>query len=192
MEWHPYAACFPMMTADRLESLSKDIEVNGLRFPIIIDADERIIDGRNRFRACEMAGVKPLFEPFTGSDEEIRAFVVSTNLERRDLTDAQRLIAAGKLANVQHGSNRYNEKVDGPIGPSTLTTPITLAEAASMLNVSERSAKRAKVVVTEGVPELAEAVSSGDIALKPAEVIARLSKSEQPEAHDITDSGSDW
>lgn len=182
MEWHPYAACFPLMTADRLESLSRDIAEKGLVFPIIIDADDRIIDGRNRFRACEMAGVKPVFEPFIGTDDDIRSFVVSTNMQRRDLTEPERVIAAAKIANIEHGSNRHTTKLDPPNGGSTISEPVSVKQAAEMLNVKPRQVERGKVIVTKGVPELADAVSRGDIEVAPAEVIARLPKEEQPAA----------
>ena len=57
--WHAAAALFPMMAASDLEALAADIKANGQREPILLDAKERIIDGRNRERACLMAGRTP-------------------------------------------------------------------------------------------------------------------------------------
>ncbi len=46
-----------MMTDDELAGLAADIKANGLIHPIVTDAAGVVIDGRNRLRACEIAGV---------------------------------------------------------------------------------------------------------------------------------------
>jgi len=42
-----------------------------------VDDAGQLIDGRNRLRACEIAGIEPTFETFTGVDSV--AYIVSTN-----------------------------------------------------------------------------------------------------------------
>jgi ParB-like chromosome segregation protein Spo0J len=54
---HPAAELFPMMAPEQLAELAEDIKTNGLRVPIKRMRDGACIDGRNRLRACEMAGV---------------------------------------------------------------------------------------------------------------------------------------
>ena len=56
----------------------------------------QILDGRNRYKACQMAGVKPRFEEFNAkaakrSPEE---FVLSRNLRRRHLSTGQKAAIA--------------------------------------------------------------------------------------------------
>ena len=59
---HPVAALFPMLADDELAELAADIKANGLRLPIVRDKEGKtLIDGRNRLKACEIAGVKPAF-----------------------------------------------------------------------------------------------------------------------------------
>lgn len=53
---HPLADLFPMMDGQAFEDLVDDIRNNGLRQPIVL-LDNQIIDGRNRNRACQEAGV---------------------------------------------------------------------------------------------------------------------------------------
>lgn len=50
---HSVAAIFPMLDEPQLATFANDIAANGLLEPIVIDAEERILDGRNRFRACQ-------------------------------------------------------------------------------------------------------------------------------------------
>jgi ParB-like chromosome segregation protein Spo0J len=56
---HPIADLFPMMTDEELADLAADIKANGLLHPIVVDKEGALIDGRNRARACEIAGVEP-------------------------------------------------------------------------------------------------------------------------------------
>jgi ParB-like nuclease domain len=92
LDVHPDAAIYPMLSGDELAALAADIKQNGLRFPIILDAEGKtLIDGRNRLAACELVGVEPRFERLNGEDP--KAFIVSANLERRDMTRGQKAMA---------------------------------------------------------------------------------------------------
>lgn len=95
MNVHPLAAIFPMMTDEELQDLAADIKEHGLLHPIVLDADGTLIDGRNRLRACEIAGVEPRFEQLNGHDAA--ALIVSANLERRNLTKGQQAVALAMI-----------------------------------------------------------------------------------------------
>lgn len=170
---HPAADIFPMMSAEEFTALVADVREHGLREPITLSSDGRILDGRNRYRACEEAGVTPHFVTWDGADPV--AFVVSLNLHRRHLNERQRAVVAGKIANLTHG-----QRAD-QTGKFTDLTPVTQQAAADLLNVSERSVRNARVVLTEGAPELVAAVERGEVAVSTAAVIASAPKSEQVE-----------
>jgi hypothetical protein len=72
-------------------SLADDIKENGLIYPITVNDDGVLIDGRNRARACEIAGVEPRFEKFSGADP--RAFILALNVNRRHMTKGQQAMA---------------------------------------------------------------------------------------------------
>lgn len=92
---HPAADIFPMMSEEELADLAEDIKVNGLVHPLIIDADNHLVDGRNRFAACKLAGVEPHFEQLNGRDP--LAYIVSANLNRRNLTKGQQAMALAMI-----------------------------------------------------------------------------------------------
>ena len=65
---HPAAELFPMMGGEALQALADDIREHGQREPVIL-YHGAVLDGRNRLRACELAGVEPRF--VTRTDAEV-------------------------------------------------------------------------------------------------------------------------
>lgn len=85
---HPYADAWPMFGTDDLADLAEDIAANGLLDPIVVDGDGLILDGRNRYAACEKAGVDPTFTVFDGDDP--LGYVLSVNGQRRHQSKGSR------------------------------------------------------------------------------------------------------
>jgi ParB-like chromosome segregation protein Spo0J len=82
LEFHALANIFPLVEGTEFDELVADIREQGLHEPIVVYED-RILDGRNRYRACEAAGIEPSFTVYTGDNPV--AYVVSLNLRRRHL-----------------------------------------------------------------------------------------------------------
>jgi hypothetical protein len=61
-------------------------------------------DGRNRWRACQAAGVAIRTRPFAGGDP--LAFVLSSNLHRRHLNESRRAMVASKRGAGSHSAFR--------------------------------------------------------------------------------------
>jgi hypothetical protein len=96
--FHPLADLFPLLQAVEFDELVADIKANGLREPIVLYQGQ-VLDGRNRYRACEAADVEPHFRKYDGDDP--LAYVTSLNLHRRNLTTEQKREVIAKLLKVQ-------------------------------------------------------------------------------------------
>lgn len=94
---HPIADIFPLIQGKDFVDLKTDIKEKGLLEPIWI-YQGKILDGRNRFRACQEAGVTIEFREYQGTDP--LGFVISLNLKRRHLDESQRAMVAARIAIV--------------------------------------------------------------------------------------------
>ncbi len=179
-KFHPIANVFPLMNDADLAELAADIKAHGMMEPIWLHQDGRILDGRNRYRACLAVEVEPTYRNYEGDDPI--AFVASMNLHRRHLDPAQRSMVAAKMANLRLGDNRYSlgRSIDRP-------KPMSEDAAAKIMNVSTPSVRRAKQVLASGNQNLIEAVEKGEKALSAAadealDLTGRRKKPKQPEA----------
>jgi len=89
MQFHPIASIYPLIESGEFQDLVADISARGL-FEDITVYQEQILDGRNRWMACEAASVEPRYREFEGTPIEAVRYVVSLNDKRRHLTPSQR------------------------------------------------------------------------------------------------------
>ena len=79
--FHDAANLLPLMRSEAFDALKADIAEHGQSEPIVLH-EGLILDGRNRYAACEALGIEPKtvgWEP-NGSPLE---YVLSLNLHRR-------------------------------------------------------------------------------------------------------------
>jgi hypothetical protein len=169
IEAHPYTAIFPDMAPEEFAAFKADISANGVREPVWIWRG-KLIDGRHRQRACRELGIECSSQEWKGKECDLLAFMVSVNFHRRNFTEGQRAMIAEKLANLPPHR---------PSKSANLPTSVSQPVAAKLLNVSERSVRSAKVVRSQGVPELVEAVETGRMAVSAAAEVARLPAQQQ-------------
>jgi len=158
MEYHELANIFPLMEGSEFKQLCDDIASEGLHVPIIT-YQGKIIDGRNRYRACQQVGVIPDYQEWDGKGDLLR-LILSMNLKRRHLNTSQRALIATELANMQRG-NQPNVSID-------TFKSVSQPEAAELLNVSRLSVIRARKVLDTATPEIIEQVKAGDMTVNKA------------------------
>ena len=151
---HPAANLFPMLPDSELRALADDIKANGLQQPVVMFG-AHLLDGRNRWRACELAGVDVKLRDWQGTQEQALRYVISLNLRRRHLDESQRAMVADRVATMGEGRPKSTAEISA----------VSQTAAAEMLNVSRESVVMARKVQEKGSAELAAAVDAGEIAM---------------------------
>ena len=171
----------PEMTEKEYLDLKTSIDEEGIRHAIDINADNTILDGRHRVRACKSLGIKSImYNRHDLSESEAIKFVRDTAIERRHLTKEQRLnivlnseelvsdiqtrakenkVSAMKVAhkdNPNHPSDSL-----GPREPKLSKPTNTNEELGKIAGVGKSTVVRAKKVKREN-PEAYEKVIKGE------------------------------
>lgn len=209
---HPVASLFPMIDDESLRGLADDIRENGLREPIVLAHmgdgfdDEVLIDGRNRYRACLLAGVEPKFVdlhtlPNVSADEgadfiteeSVSRWIVSHNLHRRHLSPSQRTAVAVEFVAVfaEAAKKRQLATLKQNVGSGDTVVenlpqraegerrPPATDEAAELFGVSGRSVRDAQYVKNND-PDTFEKVKAGDVAVSRAAKTIRNQNNPKP------------
>jgi len=189
MESHEYADLFPLATGDELREMADDIRQRGLLCPIVT-LGGRILDGRNRARACEMAGVAPHYREYDGDDP--LADVVSWNLKRRQMTTSQRaalgvtlkpMFAERARERMAEGGKRHGE---GVANLPQVESAKARDQAAAAVGVSGRSVQDAEYV-QQHAPEVFEQIKTGEKKVHAAK--KEVQKRERKAIQDPLDTG---
>jgi len=176
LEAHEYAKLFPLATSCELDEMSLDIKKRGLLNPIIM-LDGLILDGRNRYDACRLAGVAPSFTQYTGTDP--LGDVLSWNLHRRNLSVGQRAAVALELKPLYEklASERQKQAEGKPRGEKSVVANLpeqsrSRDQAAAAVGISGRTVQDAETIRRES-PETFEKVKAGEITVNAAKAIIR-------------------
>jgi len=93
-DFRPECLALPAMSRSEHAALKADIAANGLKSPIVLHPDGRILDGRTRYSILkELEGrtlAKADFISWDGKEGEEKIYVLSVNLMRRELSKSQR------------------------------------------------------------------------------------------------------
>ena len=181
-KFHAVADLLPRMTPAEFEALVCDIGQHGQLEAIWVDTEGRIIDGRHRYLACKRLGIDPSFRTWEG--ESLLNFVVSQNLTRRHLSPSQLAVAAAR-AREYYERESVERRAAGRSLPANLPGGHTgdwREVAGRDFGASARSVQHAANVVSQGVPELVDAMDSGLVAVSTAAVLLSLPPERQRQA----------
>lgn len=152
LDVHPASRLLPVMSDEELKRLVEDIDQHGLMEPITVH-DGKILDGRSRWTACVLAGVKPTYMQWTGLGEIPSRYVIAKNLWRLNLTRSQLAALAVQLGPI----------VKSEFRTAGLPLPAKFDEfLGKIVGVSHNSIFQARKI-QETSPEEFEKLKKGDI-----------------------------
>ena len=163
LEFHEMANLFPLIEGEEFAALVEDIRAHGLELPIHT-YEGKILDGRNRYRACLEAGREPHYKVYEGDSPA--SFVVSMNKHRRHLTSSQIAMAAVELEKLLAVEAEARMKA-GVTLSNSFDKGRASAQAATIMGTNQQYVLDAKKVITHS-PELAQQVIAGTITLPEA------------------------
>ena len=172
MKNHPIADVWPMMDEAKIAELADDIRKNGQLVPVWL-YEGKILDGRNRWAACKIAGIEPKTKEYIG--DEPTGFAVSLNDRRRHMNKGSLAAVAAELEPffAADAKRRYEQTVGRPnksvekVPPIIASQPKAREEAAKSVGVNDRYVQDAKKVKTEA-PDVFERLQAGKITLQDA------------------------
>lgn len=192
MQKHKYNI-FPDASKEDFDLLVCDISKNGydLDFPIIL-YQGAILDGWNRWRACQQVGEKPATKEFTGSDTDAINYTLRTN-KRRNLTssqwatiavDAEEIMAAIaeevelERRKKQSETQSMIEPMAEQIPPQAKYERESATKTATIFNTNGNYIKAAKRLKATN-PEAFKAVQSGEKTITQVKKEIKIEKKEQ-------------
>lgn len=198
---HEAADIFPLMKGDDFNALVEDIREQEQLEAICLYGG-KVLDGRNRLRACEKLGIEPVVEDIDMKDHpDPLAFVISLNLKRRHLNASQLSMCADAAEGLwekysKAGLEKMNagaaeggktagrgraKKGDSPEFCRTQgkRAPQTRALVGAAFGVSGTTVGRARQVREKGTDKVIAAVEAGDLSVSKAAQIVTLPKAKQ-------------
>ena len=124
---HPLAEMLPEPSRPGFEQLYTAIAVDGQQVPGVM-LGAKLLDGRSRRAIREDLGLPLKVQDFSGSEEQALAYVLGTNLQRRDLSAAQRAcVAAFALPRISEETaasrlRKYRETIARRRGEDCVTS----------------------------------------------------------------------
>mgnify|MGYP000982391859 CR=1 FL=1 len=154
---HEYCALLPTMDEAAIGALAADIKANGLREEITLFHGQ-VVDGRNRLRACGLAGVEPRYVEYAGRPDDLLVWIASRNLYRRHLSPSQQALVGAEIVHL--------------LKATTGRSPT--ADVAARIGIHQRYVQYAGKVLERAAPELIAAVREDRVSVQVADKIATL------------------
>ena len=164
---HPLVEVFQPYDAGRYETLRDSIKgYGGLRQPITIWRGA-VIDGRHRYKACVELELEPWVVELNEYADPLDA-VVNLNGVRRQMTTAQRALAAARIADMRHGGDRRSDGFQD--ANLHLENTYTQERAAKALGVSTRGVASGRAVLESGEDDVIAEIDAGNLSINKAQI----------------------
>jgi len=159
LRFHPVADIFPLLDGDEFDALVTDVRENGVLEPIRL-YEGQVLDGRNRYRAAQAAGVDCPTKAYDGADPV--SFVVSLNLKRRHLNKSQLAYVALDIERIEAEQAKARQIRKPNSVPQLVAEQKGEAreKAAAAVGTNRQYVSDAKAIA-EKAPELAAQIKAG-------------------------------
>lgn len=166
MEFHKLSEYFPMLPKEEFKKLKESIREHGLR-EAIVTLNGKILDGRNRYKACKEVGVEPRFEQYNPGESDALDFVVDMNMRRRHLRPEQKAQIMMDIEGKAKPGRSGPQKSDDSSRPrSRIKSTPTYTDIAKKAGVSDRTVSR--VAKAQDQPDLVKKLREGKISAREA------------------------
>ncbi len=181
MKFHPITNIFPLMAEEEFKDLVKDIRKHGLREPIWTWKG-KIVDGRNRYLACEKAGVKLQLREWDGEGSLVE-FIISLNLHRRHLSQSQKAMISENMLPFLEEEAKERQAIGHYNAPQYKENPVreiipeldkgrARDHAAKLVGTNPHYVSDAKKIKQKS-PEIAEKVVKGKLSIPEAKLLIK-------------------
>lgn len=150
-----------------LEGPAQSINEGELLQPIGITPDHHLVFGERRLRAYRDVLGRDTIPARIVDVPSVLLGQIDENVLRKEFTLTEQIAIVDSLGPFKHGGDRRSDQARN----SNLGS-LTLAEACKLVGLSEDSYRRAKFVIEQGVPELAEAMDANELSVHAAETLA--------------------
>lgn len=177
----------PPLSIDEKEQLEKNLLSNGYVGSPIYTWNGYIVDGHNRYEICKKHNMEFKFEElFTMevSKTDVMEWMINTQLGRRNLIPAQRILIVQKFRDRVKEEARKNQGSRNDIKSNTTYSPKgenvkkvhTEKELAKMAGVGYGTQARFDQVMKYGDEDLKQKVLTGEMKITPAYDILKAKK----------------
>lgn len=174
LEFHTLANRFPLLEGDQFKAFVNHMKVHGYNgSKKIWLLDNKILDGRNTYRACLELGITPIFQEWAGEHDDPWEFVKMMNLHRAHLSLSEWLLL--HAAEAIESCVRTNR---GAVPAPQKTTK----QIAKNLGVAETKVHQAKRVTRNGSIGVQELVKKSQVSMNDADKVSKLPKEVQDAA----------
>ena len=182
---HSALAPIPRLEGDAFEGLTASIVSFGLMEPGVLDLDGRIVGGRARMDACEIANVKMRWTTLPASESAVNV-VIGHDLNRRHLTSGQLGLLANRLMAMQREEAKARQGARHDLDPTSVQNCTDVgggrasAHAAALVGgISARTVDQVRRVI-EQAPDLIPQLESGNLTPDRAERILKKRNPQPP------------
>lgn len=175
---------FDDISGEKWNKLLESIKSNGVRTPIIVTDDMRIVSGNQRVRACKELGIEMINAEVVHykSEEDIIRDLIEINVRQRGVIDdseikqSRRIDFLKEYYGIKRGGDRRSDKSKVQNAPLK-----TLDDLSEELQISKDKIKRLSKL-SDMIPEMQELVETGVVSKTTAlAIIKQLPEFQQKE-----------